>query len=386
MNKELYLNKLKEILQENLVSYDDIDQIIEDYNDLYTQGLEQGLTDEEIVKKLGDARFVYKSLKDDLSYNYKTSKATGVMVFVSLILFFLSGQLLTGWQYSWMFLLLIPITGILTSVKGREILPALAVFISIIVFYTLGMKFGLWHPGWLVFLSIPTLGIFASKNNKKLLLSLTPFITVLIYFIVSYFYNEFYLYGWPIFLLIPLVDSFNIEKTFDRYAMLLSLVLSIIAYYILSILFTNWYYPLFVFVIPIGFAIMTERLRITVNIGLDKKRNIFVVISTLFVVTAYLLVSFLTKGWSWSWIILLLIPMLGVYAGNGFNNIVAYSPFVALILFFIVGRFIDGGFQYSWLFFFIIPISGILFEDKGLVNIVKKDNTDEDEENIDNIN
>ena len=48
MNKELYLNKLKEILQENLVSYDDIDQIIEDYNDLYTQGLEQGLTDEEM--------------------------------------------------------------------------------------------------------------------------------------------------------------------------------------------------------------------------------------------------------------------------------------------------------------------------------------------------
>src|SRR5690554_6141829 len=169
------------------------------------------------------------------------------MVFVSLILFFLSGQLLNAWQYSWMFLLLIPITGILTSVKGREILPALAVFISIIVFYTLGMKFGLWHPGWLVFLSIPTLGVFASKNNKKLLLSLTPFITVLIYFIVSYFYNEFYLYGWPIFLLIPLVGSLYIEKPIERYLLFISLVLSIIIYYILSVLLTNWTYPLFIF-------------------------------------------------------------------------------------------------------------------------------------------
>ena len=118
MNKQLYLNKLRKVLEDEFVKSDDINQIIADYDDLYSQGLEQGLTDNEVVEKLGDAKFVYCSLKDDLNHHYKNGKATGVMVFIALILFFLSEKLLDAWQYSWMFFLLIPISGILFGDKN----------------------------------------------------------------------------------------------------------------------------------------------------------------------------------------------------------------------------------------------------------------------------
>ncbi|MDD4000581.1 MAG: hypothetical protein PHX62_06790, partial [Bacilli bacterium] len=93
------------------------------------------------------------------------------------------------------------------------------------------------------------------------------------------------------------------------------------------------------------------------------------------ILIAYLLLSLLLKKWSWTWTMLLVIPMLLIYAEKKFRNIVAYTPFIAAILFFLSGRFLRGAYEWNWLFFLLIPITAILCGD----NNKRKDKIEEDD-------
>lgn len=359
--KVKYLNELKDILVKKNVKISDINQIVSDYKELYEDGLEQGLSDQEIINKLGSPSFVYSLLKDDVSYRKnKSSKngdwITGITVFIAIILFMVSGLVFDMWKYGWLFFLLIPITAIINNTNKKEMLPGLSIFIALIIFFILGFTLNLWHPGWLIFTIIPISGILTNTKTKDKIMGLLVFLTIIVYFSISYLKNSFYLYGWPIFLLIPLVGTIYIENKKIRIGAIITLLFSIIFYYVLSFYFNNWGYPLFLFVIPFGYGVITNQIQIE-GIGFKNNYGLFFAILVLII---YILVSLATKSWHLTWLILLLIPMIGIYTTTKFKFIVAYMPFISLIIFFLVGFLIEGGFTYSWMAFFLIPITAIL--------------------------
>lgn len=63
------------------------------------------------------------------------------------------------------------------------------------------------------------------------------------------------------------------------------------------------------------------------------------------------------------------IPMREKTLKNQRDKWVALSPFVATILFFVVGFLLEG-FAYSWLFFLLIPMSAIALNSKGIDRVV----------------
>lgn len=359
--KNKYLDDLREFLKIKYVSNLEIESIIDEYSILYDEAIESGLTDEEIISKLGSPIDIYESLKEDLNKEIKfESKATGLMVFVSIILFFVVGQAFKLWNYSWLFFFLIPLTAVLSGKKSRSKLPAVLVFVVTPLFYVLGRAYNLWHPAWLLFLLIPLAGVLNIKNEKEKLVGMMPFITVIVYFIISYVYNDFYLYGWPIFLLIPLVGCIYIENKIGQIIMASTLLLSTVIYYLLAFLFGLWSWPLLIFIVPIAYAIYAKY----INIDFPLFNNMYLATGLFSILITYLVVSLLTTGWAWSWMILLLVPMLTVYGKHKFTNIIEYMPFISLILFYSFGYFIEGGWVYSWLFFLLIPMVSIVFPKK----------------------
>lgn len=371
-----YLEDLKKYLERKNIDRLQINEIVIEYSILYDESKDEGFADEEIIKKLGTPKEIYYSLKEDLfkdaSY-VRRGKVTGLMVFISLILFFVVGNAFDLWHYSWLFFFLIPLSTLLTGKRRRINLPGTMVFLSLIAFFLLGMIGDLWHPGWLVFLLIPMAGILSSGAKGYKLVSLMPFLVTISYFVASSINSDFYLYGWPVFLLIPLIGSLYIEERLKRNLMFFSLVLSIVLYYTFSIIFSDWSWPLLFYLIPLSYGIYSKYIKVEIGIA----NNIFLSSLALIVLVGYLVVSLLTGGWAWSWMILLLIPMIAIYGENKFTNIVEYTPFISVILFFSVGYFIDGGWVYSWLFFLMIPMAGILFDTK--VVKVEKKQIEEDE-------
>ncbi|NLN50832.1 MAG: DUF1700 domain-containing protein [Acholeplasmataceae bacterium] len=356
--KNKYLKELTAYFERKLVSKTEIKEIVNDYSYLYDEALESGLAEAQIVEKLGTPQEIYYSLQDDLNKMKKTdNKIVALMTFFAMILFFIFGMALNLWTYSWLFFLLIPITALLTEKVSLHRLPGLAVFISSAIFYVVGMEFDLWHPMWLVFLSIPILGVIVSDLGNKIFVGLTPFVSTIIYFLVSYFWPDFYIYGWPVFLLIPLIGSLYIDDKIRKTILFLSILVAIVLYYILSISTGNWALPMLIFILPFAYSIYAEQIQMKSKI---LKNKYFGIIAILILVT-YFVVSLFTKGWAWSWMILLLVPIIAIYFDTKFEKIVDYTPFIATILFYSTGYFVEGAWTYSWLFFVIIPIAGILF-------------------------
>lgn len=207
MNKKLYLEELKDYFLNKNVIDSDVENIVDDYTELYDSALEHGLTDEEIYKKLGTPDKIYQSLKDTLSYRYvqKSNRMVALSPFVSIILFFILAYPLDLMEFSWMSFLLIPITAITFNVKGRSKFIAYTPFLSIILFIFIGFYFGAWHPGWLVFLLIPVTAILLQSKGRDKYIGLTPFIATAVYFLVSHLVSvEFYAYGYAVYAIIPL--------------------------------------------------------------------------------------------------------------------------------------------------------------------------------------
>lgn len=358
--KQKYLNDLKNYLEDKHVLKEEIDNLIVEYEELYDQAFESELNHEVIVKKLGSPKFIYYSLKDDIKRGYKTNKMSAIMVFISIILFFVVGQAFDLWAYSWMFFLLIPIAGILSGKRKLSKLPAITVFISIIIFMIMGMSFDLWHPAWLVFLLIPLSGVLINKDDKIKIVGIMPFITTIIYIIFGYMDPEFYLYAWPVFLLIPFFGTLYIDKKKERYVLASLIMLSIIAYYVLSFSLNDWAWTLLVYIIPIVYAIYKKHIKVEIKLFNDLVLALILIIT----LVVYLVVSLLTGGWAYTWLILMLIPMIGIYSETKFKYPVSFMPFISIILFYSFGYFIEGGWTYSWLFFLLIPMSQIMFPNK----------------------
>ncbi|MFA5692304.1 MAG: hypothetical protein WC907_01705 [Acholeplasmataceae bacterium] len=375
MKKNEYLKKLEETLNEARVDKLEIKSVIGDYNELYQDLLDNGYNESEIISKLGSPKNVYQSLKRDLTHHFiAKDKIVGVMVFVSIIIFFLIGYLGNAWEYSWIAMLIIPISAIVLNTKGRQMLPGLMVFVSVIIYYVIGIRFDIWHPTWLIFLSIPIAGVLSGKISYQTIIGILPFGLLIIYFLIAYYNQSFYLYGWPIFLLIPIISL--LLPPFKRYDILLSLVITLsgIIYLIIGFNLNEWRYSLWIFIIPIILSIFTGHVTFVFDEYkiLKNKKIIGMMIITVLI---YLIASFSFGRWDITWLILLFIPMIGIYHVYKFNYLVAYMPFVSLILYYIFGIIFQDGFMWSWLFFLSIPIFGIIGNHKFIE--VKKNEEDE---------
>lgn len=382
MKKNEYLNELRKILKNNFVDPKETEQIISDYEELFQEGLEQGLTDEEVSLKLGKPESVYQSLKHDLKYQgIRHGKVVGVMVFVAVIIFFVLGYRFGLWAYSWLAFFLIPMTAIIFNLKDKNEITGLVVFISVIIFYVFGMKFRLWHPLWLVFLSIPMSAILLNIKKKSEAIGLLPFVSIIAYVLIAYFYPFFYKSGWTLIFLTPIVSSFIKPFSKRKIFMGIILILSVIAYTVLSLRYDNWRLTLLVFLVPFFYALFTKLLKVEISLEY-LFRHPYLFTFLILVVAAYLALSIALGAWAWTWTILLFIPMAFIFEQERFKSIVSYTPFISLMLFFLIGYFIKGAFSWSWLFFLIIPVTGILSsgEDKKSEdkNQEKEETTDEE--------
>ncbi|VEU82846.1 HAAS signaling domain-containing protein [Acholeplasma hippikon] len=314
MSKLVYINSIKQYFKEKNVITKQINSIISDYELLYDEALESGYSHDEIIKKLGTPESIYRSLLADLTHEE----------------------------------------------NPRDKFVALSPFISVIIFFVLGFGFSLWHPGWLVFLSVPLSAILLSRDKEKYYVS-SIFFTIIAYFIISYIYPAFYAYGTVIFVIPASLLLISDDKSWKSFSTVGVLFLCALAHQLYGHLTGNWDYTWLIYAVVIIYAIIVGKIKF----GFEKNKNdIFMGVFTLVLITGYLLFSLLVDGvWGWSWLVLLLIPVVAIYRSEKFKHPVAYMPFISLWIFFGLG-FGFGLWQISWIVFLLIPMVAILTEKK----------------------
>lgn len=378
MDKRTYLNQIHNYFFEKEVSNKDIAGVIEDYSELYDEAIALGFTDQEVIEKLGKPQDIYHAIKDTLHFDKSGGrhKIVAIMPFVATILFFTFGFALEGWSYAWAFYLLIPVVAILTNVRGKDKVVALTPFISIIGFFLLGFLLGAWHPGWLIFFTVPVTAILLNVNGKERMIGLMPFIVTIIYILVgTYVTFGFYYYGWAMYAIIPLTALIVHYKDVKDLILIIGIILAVIAHLTLYFTIGLLQYAWLPYLLPAVLGVLFGRINIITFDELDQKQHKIGVALALVVVIMYLVVSFLVKDiWQWSWIILMLIPMIGIYLGTKFKHPVAYMPFISVIVFMLLGVF-GGYWEFAWIVFLSIPMVAILTESDDKSKVDKQDET-----------
>jgi hypothetical protein len=104
---------------------------------------------------------------------------------------------------------------------------------------------------------------------------------------------------------------------------------------------------------------------IIVNVFHKEPMNALIAISPFIVVTAYLSIGFILNVWHPTWLVFLLIPMMGIFSGFKTMRFVSFltaiSPFVSLIAYILLGNFL-GLWGSAWVVFYLVPIFGVLHE------------------------
>lgn len=359
--KQQYLNALKEVLKEYQASQKDIDDIVNDYSQLYDDALASGKSDEEVCDMLGEPKDVVDELRDTLQRkkekNIKT-KIIAVMPFISLLTFFVLGFYADLWHPGWMVFLAIPMTAIMLQTRLREGLVALMPFLSVIAFLILGWGFDLWHPGWLVFLSIPMVAILLFTKAKELPVAISPFVATIAFLFLGFYYN-LWNPGWLVFLIIPMLGILFEKNRVKMIAYELSFALAIAFYLYMGYVYGSWGYGALGFILPVGMSLILGDMRFEFGLmnAHDRKRALIMTGIVLSTVAAFLALGFIFNGWPWAWQVFLGIPIFDIIFFDKFR-LTALMPFFAVIIFFSVGYFANA-FHISWLAFLLIPIVAI---------------------------
>ena len=363
--KTEYLQALRELLNRYQMEEAEKDDIINDYNDMYENYLDYGMTDEEVEKKLGKPKSIIGSLVEGYrrvpQKQSNNSKVIALSPFFALIIFFVVGFVFDAWAYSWMAFLLIPVTAIVLEMgksKDPHVTTALSPFAAVIAFFILGFGYNLWHPGWIVFIIIPILGIFNSRKDMKafeLLTALSPFAALIAYtyLVVAY---EMWHPGWVVFFIIPAIGLLN-ERRIGRMLLSEALLLGGVAGYLyLGYTYEDmWGYAALCYLPFLAYMMYTGNVKLW-DEDIPKGYKI-TIIATL---VAYFAVSFLTGWWAITWLIFFAIPVYAISREvEGNERFIAITPFVAVTLFMLLG-FIFSAWAWAWIAFLIIPMSAIL--------------------------
>lgn len=361
--KTNYLKKLRTELEVFQAKQSEIDDIINDYSQLYDDAQFAGKTDDDIVEMLGDPKQIAYDLLDTLKLKKEKGvkqKIIALTPFISLIIFMVLGIGFELWHPGWLVFLMIPITAILFTTRLKDGIIALTPFISVVVYMILGFGFTLWHPGWLIFLLIPVTAILFSTRAKDMPVALSPFIAV-IAFILLGTYEDLWNPGWLIFLGIPMVGILYHNNLLKVIIFELSFGIAIAFYLYMGYVYGSWTYGALGYMLPIVVGIAFGDITVTGWEGFTGKQSKKAIIMFSTIITSialFLTFGFVFTGWAWAWQVFLAIPVMGIVISGKFK-FTAISPFVAVILFFSVGYFFNA-FQLSWLAFLIIPMAGII--------------------------
>ncbi|HAQ56874.1 MAG TPA: hypothetical protein DCR44_05700 [Acholeplasmatales bacterium] len=323
--KKQYLSEIRTLLGRYVITALEIEDIINDYDRMYEDGLAKGMNDAEVIDFLGKPEKVVRDLGD--AYDRKPGKHShhgkiiALMPFLCVIAYFLIGFVGHAWHPGWLVFLAVPVSAILFGASGRNLmgkLTALSPFIAVVAFIVLG-EYGLWNPGWLVFLLIPTIGALNDHSWKGKVFALTLILASAGYLYCGYALNA-------------------------------------------------WGYGALCFLLPLVFGAATGFVDIIVDWKDYKKLPVsqrrfffamwFVVLAT---AATYVILGVAFDWWAYAWLVFLVIPMFPIIAkGGAKNRIVALSPFLATILFFLLGFLVPGAWAYAWIAFLLIPMTAIL--------------------------
>jgi len=311
MNKKQFLEAFEKKLKDQGVIKTDRIEILDDYQSMIEEAVLNGESEIEFISSLGSVSKIVKNtpLKRNKWHQFK-SKWIALTPFISVIIFFLIGFLLDGFEYAWMIFLLIPISAILLESRGIERIIALYPFFATIAFFLIGFLLDGFEYAWLVFTPLAPLAVIDTKAKYKGIL-----IPVMIGFIT-------------LFIILSL-QSYNV-----------------------------YYYLLW---IPVGLILIYAWIS---NVPPNKlKQTLAGTALILAMILVYLAIGFWYNLWHPGWLIFLLIPV-GVLLYQKIIEkkripLVSFSPFIAVALFFLIGEYLNG-YEYAWLVFLIIPMIGVL--------------------------
>lgn len=172
--RETFFRKLQENL-EVAYSSEEVATIIKDYQELFDDYISQGLSEVEVISKLGDPKDIVRALIEENKKIMPSMKRDNVTL----------------------------------PRRGGQNIVAATPLIAVIVYLLLGFFLDAWHPGWLIFFIVPVSGILFTPYRKNKLVALSPFIAVTIFIILGTYVPQGYTYGWLIFLIIPLFGVFS---------------------------------------------------------------------------------------------------------------------------------------------------------------------------------
>jgi len=363
--KTTYLESIKHLLERYEISNEDLHDILNDYSQMFDDGLVRGLSESEVIKTLGSPERVVSELSDGFKKRVKPhrgGKLVALMPFISVIVFFALGFGFNLWDPGWMVFLMIPMMAIIVdgfNNRNIQTLTALSPFITAIAFYILGTVFNAWNPGWLIFLLIPVSGIcFSSKGRSFLhtLTALSPFLAVTSFVLLGT-YAMLWNPGWLVFLLIPMIGILNNKNKRHVFWYELSFLAAISIYLALGYLHNAWALGLFGFLIPLCYGILSGNIQFSFR-GI----RLSYILSIFAITLVYIACGILFSAWPYLWVLFLLIPVIGILKhAPKKDRFVACSPFLAVTIFFLFGWFFNL-WHISWLVFLIIPMAGILKE------------------------
>ncbi|MDO9629317.1 MAG: DUF1700 domain-containing protein [Acholeplasmataceae bacterium] len=361
--KAKYLNSLRTQLEEFQASKAEINEIVNDYDQLYDDALSTGKTDDEVWNILGDPKSAAYELIDTLKLKKEKSirnKIIALTPFVSLIIFFVMGLYYDLWHLGWMVFLMIPVTSIILHTRLKDGIIALSPFVSVIAYLILGWGFDLWHPGWLIFLLIPMVSILLHTRLKDVFVAIAPFVSVIVFILLGTYYN-LWNPGWLVFLSIPMLGILLNEKLWKVLLYEASFIAAILFYLYMGYTYGYWNYGALGFALPLIVGIIFGDIHILWDNQLEGhyRQKALMMVSVVFIsISIFLALGIALNGWAYAWQVFLFIPMVAIIT---FDKVrfTALIPFIAVILFFSLGYFF-GLFYISWLAFLLIPIVAII--------------------------
>ncbi len=366
---ERYFENIREMLNRFDISPAEKADILEDYKTMAEHAKENGLSDEEVIKKLGDVEEIFNTLKYEYelkSDSHKGDKLVRVMPFIAIILFFGLGFGYDLWHPGWLVFLLVPSTSIIVkSIQrpGDFYLAPIMPFISLVTFFVLGFVFSAWHPAWIVFLLIPMVAILESANKNNLRSSLvgaSVFIGFSGFIVVGALTNTWHP-TWIILLLPLLVGSFTGKHATTNIIVLISLLVSIGLYVYLGLATQlSWTRSLVAFTPYFIIGVLFDRIQIF-GVGARYRKQNTSVTKAVFILSLILffLIGELYNAYAISWLFFLLAPIVSTLLVKRPLKLTPIMPFVTVIAFVLLGYFLDV-WHVAWLVFLLIPITSIL--------------------------
>ena len=311
MNKNQFIEALTKALKEKGFSRNERSDVVADYESMINEALSSGEIETEYIQSLGPIDAIVSTIPmREKTLKNQRDKWVALTPFVATISFFVIGFLLDGFAYAWLVFLLIPMSAIALNTKGISKWVALSPFIFTILFFFLGFAYNLWTVAWVGYTLILPLGILAEDRPlKPLMVGISTLIPAAF---VGLFLNDPNPYYALIFLgLIPVI------------------------------VYQNW---------PQLKALNIKKLALGVGL-------------TLTLTAIYVGLGLSLGAWHPTWVIFLLIPIGGLLYTRLVEGkktpLVAYMPFLSVILFIIIGDFFNL-YEIAWLVFLLIPITGIL--------------------------